>query len=232
VSVAAVLSIFGNISIAANMCSSLDGQKYCSCEYNQRCSSTENSCNCTIYDSQTPVPVLRSQPPKNLDHESEPSLGHRPLQELSIHHDPKPSPPVDDNRKSERPPQELTISHDPKPLPPVDDGRTGAPGGMRFQPPRSEIGPDPKPSAEDGRTARDYVQLAQTAITKGKIADAVELIEKGQTRLLDRSVILDRTFDPITDESIQNLSAAKRALLTKDRPAALGALDSALAAIK
>jgi hypothetical protein len=202
VSVTAVLSIFGNISIAANMCSSLDGQKYCSCQYNQRCSSTENSCNCTLYDSQTPIPVLRSQPPKNLDHESEPSSGHRPLQELSIHHDPKPSPPVDDNRKGERPPQEITTSHDPKPLP------------------------------EEGRTARDFVQLAQTAITKGKIADAVELIEKGQTRLLDRSVNLDRTVDPVTDESIQNLSAANRALQTKDRAAALRELDSALAAIK
>ncbi len=201
-SVTAVLSIFGNTSIAANMCSSLDGQKYCSCQYNQRCSSTENSCNCTLDDSQTPIPVLRSQPPKNSDHESEPSSGHRPLQELSIHHDPKPSPPVDDNRKGERPPQEITTSHDPKPLP------------------------------EEGRTARDYVQLAQTAITKGKIADAVELIEKGQTRLLDRSVNLDRTVDPVTDESIQNLSAANRALQTKDRAAALRALDSALAAIK
>ena len=133
---------------------------------------------------------------------SEPSSGHRPLQEPSIHHDPKPSPPVEDNRKGERPPQEITTSHDPKPLP------------------------------EEGRTARDYVQLAQTAITKGKIADAVELIEKGQTRLLDRSVSLDRTVDPVTDESIQTLSAAKRALQTKDRAAALRALDSALAAIK
>jgi hypothetical protein len=108
----------------------------------------------------------------------------------------------------------------------------GAPGGLQFEPPRPEIGPGPKPPAEDGRTARDYVQLAQAAITKGKIADAVELIEKGQTRLLDRSVTLNRTFDPITDESIQNLSAARRALLIKDRAAALGALDSALAAIK
>jgi hypothetical protein len=190
------------MSIAANMCSSLDGQKYCSREYNQRCSSTENYCNCTLFDSQTPVTVLRSQPPKNLDHESEPSSGHRPLQELSIHRDPKPSSHVDDDRKDEHPPQEITISHDLKPL------------------------------AEEERTAGDYVQLARTAITKGKIADAVELIEKGQTRLLDRSVDLDRTFDPITDESIQNLSAAKRALLTKDRAAALRLLDSALAAIK
>ncbi len=103
---------------------------------------------------------------------------------------------------------------------------------MRFQTPRSEIGPDPKPPAEDERTAREYVQLAQTAIAKGKVADAVELIEKGQTRLLDRSVELDRTFDPITDKSIQDLSAAKRALLTKDPAAALRALNSALAAIK
>jgi hypothetical protein len=232
VSLAAILSIVGNDIIAGTMCSSLDGQKYCSCEYNQKCSSMENSCSCIPYDSQTPVPVFRSQPPKNLDRATEPSSDHRPPQELSGHRDSKPSPPVDDNRKDERPPHELTISHGAKPSPPVDDGRIGTSSGVQFQPPRSEISPDPKPPAEDERTARDYVRLAQTAITKGKIADAVELIEKGQTRLLDRSVSLNRTFDPITDESVQNLSAAKRALLTKDRATALGALDSALAAIK
>jgi hypothetical protein len=229
---AAILFMVENDTIAANMCSSLDGQKYCSCEYNQKCSSMENSCSCTAYDSQTPVPVFRSQPPKNLDHATEPSSDHRPVQELSSRRDSKPSPPVDDNRKDERPPQELTISHGAKPLPPAGDGRTGTVSGIQSQPPRLEIGPAPKPPAEDERTARDYVRLAQTAITKGKIADAVELIEKGQTRLLDRSVSLNRTFDPITDESVQNLSAAKRALLTKDRATALGALDSALAAIK
>ena len=62
--------------------------------------------------------------------------------------------------------------------------------------------------------ARDYLQLARTAITQGKIGDAMELIEKGQTRLLDRSVVLNRTFDPITDEPIKQLSAAKQALLS------------------
>ena len=73
----------------------------------------------SILVTPTPVPVLRSQPPKNVDHESEPSAGHRPLQQLSLYYDPKPSPHV-------------------------DDGRTGAPGGMRFQTPRSEIGPRPE----------------------------------------------------------------------------------------
>jgi hypothetical protein len=184
------------------MCSSLDGKKYCSCDYNQRCSSTENSCNCTLFDSQTSVPVLRPQPRKDLHHESEPSSGQRPSQELSTHRDSKPAAPIDENQKGEHPSQEITNSL------------------------------DSKPPAEEARTASDYLHLARTAITKGKISDAVELIEKGQTRLLDRSVDMGRTFDSITDEPIQNLSAAKRALSAKDREAALRALDSALAAIK
>jgi hypothetical protein len=227
VSVAAILSMVGNDIIAANMCSSLDGQKYCSCEYNQKCSSTESSCNCTLYNSQAPAPAPRSQPPMSSDRASEPSSDHRQQKELSSHRDSRPSPPVDDNRESERQSQEATISHGAKPQRPVDGGGTGASSASR-----SEIGPDSKPQADEERTAGDYVQLARTAITKGRIADAVELIDKGQTRLLDRSVSLNRTFDPITDESVQNLSAAKRALLTKDRAAALQALDSASAAIK
>jgi hypothetical protein len=204
--VAAILSEFGdNVSTAANICSSLDGQKYCSCEYNQRCNSTENSCNCAFYDPQAPAPVLRSQPPENPDHGTPASSAH-----------------------GQR--QEPTINHDLKPLAPVDDSRPGAPEGARLEAPRSPIKPAPK--SEDARTARDYVQLAQTAITKGNAAEAVELIEKGQTRLLDRSVDLNRTFDPITDEPVQSLSAAKRALLSRDRVGALRALDAALTAMK
>jgi hypothetical protein len=104
--------------------------------------------------------------------------------------------------------------------------------------PRRESAPTtPAPAApttinNDERTPAEYVQLAKTAITAGRLAAAIEFIEKGQTRLLDRSVALDKTFDPINDESIKQLSVAKQALLTKNRERAAESLDAALAAMQ
>jgi hypothetical protein len=97
--------------------------------------------------------------------------------------------------------------------------------------------PAPPPGAagnvdNDERAPTEYVQLAKTAIAAGRLAAAIELIDKGQTRLLDRSVALNKTFDPITDESIKQLSLAKQALLSKNRERAEKSLDAALAAMQ
>nr|WP_294513146.1 hypothetical protein [uncultured Rhodopila sp.] len=229
--------MLNEIPVAADTCSSLDGQKYCSCEYNQRCSSTANSCNCAAFESGTPAPVLQSRPPQT--RENVPPPARHPLHELSVHHDARSAPPVDASRAAERPSQDLPIGRDPMP-PPVDGGRSGKRPGqevapaseVQLQPPRSQAGADTKPPAADGRTARDYVQLAQAAIAQGRIHDALDLIERGQTRLLDRAVDLNKTFDPITDEPIAKLSAARQALVAKDRATALAALESVLAAMK
>jgi hypothetical protein len=51
----AVMMSISNVAYGANMCSSLDGAKYCSCEYNQKCIDTENSCSCINLD-QTVLP--------------------------------------------------------------------------------------------------------------------------------------------------------------------------------
>lgn len=220
------------------MCSSLDGQKYCSCEYNQRCSSTERACSCSLYESRPPVPVIQSRPAKTLDQGSEPSPNRRPLQELPNRHELKSSVPVDDNRSDGRPAQE-TI-HDPIPPAPADDSRSARrpvqeliqAGGLPFQMPRQQTGVDTKLPADDRRSATDFVKLAQTAIIQGRIHDALDLIERGQTRLLDRSVALNQTFDPIKDAPIERLSVARQALVDRDRAAALGALGSALAEMR
>jgi hypothetical protein len=105
-------------------------------------------------------------------------------------------------------------------------------------PPRREPAPPtPAPAASgltdnDERTPAEYIQLAQTAIATGRLGAAVEFIDKGQTRLLDRSVALNRTFDPITDDAIKQLSAAKQALQTKNRELAVKLLDAALATMR
>jgi hypothetical protein len=177
---ALLITMFESGRAIAITCSSRDGQKYCLCEYNQRCTSSENSCACTRGADEPQTPVLIPPPP-------------RPLQ-----------PPV---IRMPNLPRGESAPATPAPVPPaiIDN---------------------------DERTPVEYVQLAKAAITAGRPGAAIELIDKGQTRLLDRSVALNKTFDPITDESIKQLSVAKQALLTKNRDRAVKSLDAALAAMQ
>jgi hypothetical protein len=177
-----LMTIFESCRAIAGTCSSRDGQKYCTCEYNQRCISSENSCACTRSADEPQTPFLALPQP-------------RPSQ-----------PPV------------IRI---PNPL-----RREPAPA-MPAPPPGAAGNVD-----NDERAPTEYVQLAKTAIAAGRLAAAIELIDKGQTRLLDRSVALNKTFDPITDESIKQLSLAKQALLSKNRERAEKSLDAALAAMQ
>jgi hypothetical protein len=178
-----LMTMCENYLAFASTCTSRDGQKYCTCEYNQECTSSENSCACTrgALESQTPVlvpPPARSSPYPAI---RLPSLPRR---------EPAPTTPV--------PPPAAAPNN-------VDN---------------------------DERAPTEYVQLAKTAIAAGRLGAAIELIDKGQTRLLDRSVALNKTFDPITDESIKQLSLAKQALLSKNRERAEKSLDAALAAMQ
>jgi hypothetical protein len=175
-----LMTTFESSRAAAAMCSSRDGQKYCSCEFNQMCTSNENSCSCVRDSDQPQMPVLVVPPPRS-SQQSATRVPDLPRRETA------PSTPA------------------PAP-PPITDN--------------------------DERTPAEYVQLAKTAIAAGRLGAAIEFIDKGQTRLLDRSVALNKTFDPITDESIKQLTAAKQALVTKNREHAVKSLDAALAAMR
>ncbi len=164
----------------AGMCSSRDGKRYCSCEFNQTCTSNETSCACMLDRDRPPASILNPLPPRS---PQQPAIRTPDLQ------------------------------------------------------PRHEIVPAPViPAAPKGtenneRTPAEYIDLAKSAIEAGRLAAAIDFIEKGQTRLLDRSVALNRTFDPITDEPVKQLAAAKQALQNKNRDNALKALDVAAAAL-
>jgi hypothetical protein len=161
-------------------CSSRDGQKYCSCEYDQGCTSSDNSCACIRSADEPQAPALVPPPPRSLQ------------------------PPV------------IRMPNLPRREPAPTMPAPAAPATID----------------NDERTPVEYIQLAKAAITAGKLGAAIEFIDKGQTRLLDRSVALDKTFDPISDESIKQLSGAKQALLTKNRDRAVKSLDAALAAMR
>jgi hypothetical protein len=177
-----LVTMFESCRAIAGTCSSLDGQKYCTCEYNQQCASSDNSCTCTGGAVEPRTPILIPLPPRS---------------------------------------SQYPVIHSP-------NLTRGAP---------APIIPAPAPAApaiidNDQRTAAEYVRLARTAITAGRLNAAIEFIDKGETRLLDRSVALNKTFDPITDESIKQLLAAKQALLTMNRERAISSLNAALAAMK
>jgi hypothetical protein len=176
---------------AAVTCSSLDGQKYCSCSYNQECLSKASDCECGAV-TESPRPPRQASP----------SLS------LPMNHE-EPAANTVSQRSTQKPVQTSRPSQD------------------------EAIKASPSIASDDDiRSARDYVQLAKAEIGKGRTQEAIELIDKGQTRLLDRSVVLNHTFDPITDESIKYLTGAKRSLLASDRVKALEFLDSALTSIQ
>jgi hypothetical protein len=173
-----LMTMFESVPAAAITCSSRDDQKYCSCEYNQACTSSENSCACIRSANEPQAPALVPPPPRS----SQPLVMPKLPRRESAPTMPAPAAPA-------------TIDN-------------------------------------DERTPAEYIRLAKTAITAGKLGAAIEFIDKGQTRLLDRSIALDKTFDPISDESIKQLSVAKQALLTKNRERAVKSLDAALAAMR
>jgi len=177
-----LMTMFESCLAIASTCTSRDGQKYCTCEYNQQCTSSENACACTIGAFESQTPVLAPPPPRSSPYPVIP-LPNLPRRE------PAPTPPI--------------------------------------SPPAAPTNVD-----NDERAPTEYVQLAKTAIAAGRLGAAIELIDKGQTRLLDRSVALNKTFDPITDESIKQLSLAKQALLSKNRERAEKSLDAAIAAMR
>jgi hypothetical protein len=185
-----LIVMLGSDRADATMCSSRDGQKYCSCDYNQACTYNETACACVGAGGAPASSGLGPSPPPS------PRL---PVIRLPI-------VPRDE-------PAQSTPAPGPAPVP--------GPGPAA-----------PPPTDNDERTPAEYVQLARAAVAAGRSAAAVDFIDKAQTRLLDRSVALNKTFDPIPDESIKQLTLAKQALLVRNRDRAVKSLDAALAAIK
>jgi hypothetical protein len=187
-----LMMMLGTAPAIASTCSSRDGQKYCTCEYNQICTDSETSCQCVRGGGEPQAPVSLPTP--------------------------RVATPLPMTRMPMTPRQDA-------PAPPRPE-----PATVQRQEP-----PAPKPAEltdGDERTPAEYVKMAETAIAAGRYGAAIDFIDKGQTRLLDRSVALNKTFDPIEDESIRQLSIAKQALNARNRQDAVKSLNAALAVMK
>jgi len=75
-----------------------------------------------------------------------------------------------------------------------------------------------------------FLEAARTALQGGRVGEAQEMLERAETRLLDRSVGLALADVPDNTRPVLDIGAARQALAVRDRPGAMHAIDDALAA--
>jgi hypothetical protein len=96
---------------------------------------------------------------------------------------------------------------------------------------RSVIAPAlPVPPVPSGDPPRSFLFAARDAVQRGHTGEAQEALERAETRLLDGSTPATVGAIPDRRQAVFAVSAARNALAKRDRPAALAAIDSALAA--
>ena len=86
--------------------------------------------------------------------------------------------------------------------------------------------------AENRMDAGELVQQASTALRAGRTAQARDLIEQSETRLLTRSTPADQAGQPMQGPVLQRLAAARGAIQARDRAGALREMDQAMAGLR
>jgi hypothetical protein len=100
--VATVMSVLSQYANAGGMCSSRDGTQYCTCEYDKRCVSSENGCNCVTGEPRVlPPPIPRNFGQGRPAPAVSPPNQTNTAQQPSPPAPPKPVPPVDNKTPRE-----------------------------------------------------------------------------------------------------------------------------------
>ena len=81
------------------------------------------------------------------------------------------------------------------------------------------VGRLPVPPVDENAGPRDFLMTARGALAAGRTGEAQEALERAETRLLDRSVPLYRTADPIRDAEVTQIRGVLHALGAGDRMA-------------
>jgi len=81
------------------------------------------------------------------------------------------------------------------------------------------------------RAPAQWVRQAQREMRANRYGVANELLERAETRLLSRSTLASEAGTPIQDPAIAHLSAARSAMIEKDKVAAQQATSAALATL-
>jgi hypothetical protein len=77
-----------------------------------------------------------------------------------------------------------------------------------------------------------WLSQAQDAVRRGHLAEANELVERAETRVLSRSEPVTTADQPMRDPFVQHTSAARAALTARDREGAMREIDLAMQAAR
>jgi hypothetical protein len=83
-----------------------------------------------------------------------------------------------------------------------------------------------------GGDPTSWVEQAQDALRRNRTGEAMELLERAETRLLTRSTAASMADQPMQGPAIEHISAARAALGTRDRRGAAREAEQALAALR
>jgi hypothetical protein len=87
----------------------------------------------------------------------------------------------------------------------------------------------PDPAVGEDASVPQFLLAARGALAAGRTGEAQEALERAQTRVLDRSVPLFRTGEPIRDPLVERIHAVLMALGGGDRMQAMQLLEQAIA---
>lgn len=85
---------------------------------------------------------------------------------------------------------------------------------------------------ESRQDAAGLVEEASEALRRGRTAQANELLEQSETRLLTRSIPADRAGQPMRSPAIDSLAAARSAIQSRDRAGAQAQMQQAIAILR
>jgi hypothetical protein len=86
----------------------------------------------------------------------------------------------------------------------------------------------PSPNLSDSATPRDFLIAARQALASNRTGEAQEALERAESRALAGNVLASDINQPSQQMTIRNISAARRALATGDKGAAIQAIDVAI----
>lgn len=86
----------------------------------------------------------------------------------------------------------------------------------------------PSPNVSDSSSPRDFLIAARQALAGNRTGEAQEALERAESRTLAGNVLATDINQPSQQMAIRNISAARQALATGNKGAAIQAIDAAL----
>ncbi|MCX7384239.1 MAG: hypothetical protein NT133_23095 [Alphaproteobacteria bacterium] len=84
------------------------------------------------------------------------------------------------------------------------------------------------PNLDEDAAPADFLRAARQSLAAGRITEAMEALERAQTRALTRDVRPSRAGIPSDQSLVAAIAAAQQALAVGDRLATIGKIDEAL----